>query len=192
MSIAKRVKAALGLAPKPEPDKSAMAKPIPQPTIPSVPSIIKAKRSINELIWHCAATPEGKNFTVKDIDAWHKARGWSGIGYHYVVYRDGTIKAGRDIEKTGAHVEGRNNGTIGACYIGGLSRNGKAAKDTRTAAQRAAMLWLTKKLAATYGLARISGHNQYAQKACPSFDVRTDELGNIPGYKRGKKTGANT
>lgn len=190
MSIRKRIKAALGLAPKPEPDKSAMNKPIPQPSIPSYPSIIKAKRPINELIWHCAATPEGKDYTVKDIDTWHKARGWSGIGYHYVVYRDGTIKAGRDIEKIGSHVAGRNENTIGACYIGGLSRNGKSAKDTRTAAQRASMLWLTKKLAETYGLARISGHNQYASKACPSFDVRNDELGNILGYRRGKKTGA--
>jgi N-acetylmuramoyl-L-alanine amidase len=190
MSIGARIKAALGLAPKPEPDKSAINKPVPQPTIPSTPSIVKAKRPINELIWHCAATPEGKDYSVKDIDAWHKARGWSGIGYHYVVYRDGTIKAGRDIEKTGAHVEGRNTGTVGCCYIGGLDKRGKNPRDTRTVAQRASMIWLTKKLAETYGLARISGHNQYASKACPSFDVRTDQLGNIPGYQRGKKTGA--
>ena len=190
MSVVKKVKAAIGIEPKPEPDKSAIEKPLSSPTVKSAPSIKKARRPVNELIWHCAATPEGKDFTVKDIDAWHKARGWAGIGYHYVVYRDGTIKLGRDIEHTGAHVENHNVGTIGACYIGGLDRRGKNPKDTRTVEQRASMLWLTKELAKVYGLAKISGHNQYAQKACPSFDVRTDQLGNIPGFKRGKKTGA--
>ena len=145
------------------------------------------KRAVHELIWHCAATPEGKDFTVEDIDRWHKARGWSGIGYHFVVYRDGSIHAGRSNEKTGAHVGGRNTGTIGATYIGGVTADGKKAKDTRTAEQRASMLWLTKEITKDRRIKRISGHNQYAAKACPSFDVRTDELGNIPGFVRGHR-----
>lgn len=143
-------------------------------------------RNIRELIWHCSATPEGKDFTVADIDAWHKARGWAGIGYHYVVYRDGSVHRGRPDSMTGAHVVGRNRGTLGAVYIGGTAANGKP-KDTRTAAQKKAMLKLTTDLAEKYSLNLISGHNQYAAKACPSFDVRTDALGNIPGYKAGKK-----
>jgi N-acetylmuramoyl-L-alanine amidase len=188
MSVWKRIKAKVTGAPKPEPDKSAMGKPLKPADVSALPNIIKAKRPVTELIWHCAATPEGKDFTVKDIDAWHKARGWSKIGYHFVIYRDGTIKAGRPVDEVGAHVQNRNAGTIGACYIGGVDARGRNPKDTRTAAQRAAMLWLTKQLAATYGLKIISGHNQYNKgKACPSFDVRRDELGNIPGYVRGIK-----
>lgn len=145
------------------------------------------ERNVFELIWHCAATPEGKDFTVEDIDRWHKDRGWSGIGYHFVVYRDGTIHAGRSNERTGAHVGGHNTGTIGLCYIGGVAADGKTAKDTRTPQQRRAMRALTIDIAKDPRITRISGHNEYAAKACPSFDVRSDELGNIPGFQKGKR-----
>lgn len=138
-------------------------------------------RPVNEIIWHCAATPEGKHFTVADIDGWHKHRGWSGIGYHYVVYLDGSIHVGRPISLVGAHVSGRNRNTIGCVYIGGVAADGKTAKDTRTPAQREAMMALTKKLMLMYPtINKVSGHNQYAQKACPSFDVRKDPLGHLP------------
>ena len=144
-------------------------------------------RKINEIIIHCAATREGQDYTAKQIDQWHKARGWSEIGYHYVVRPDGSIEVGRDISKVGAHVRGRNTGTLGICYIGGVDSANKFAKDTRTPAQKASLLWLTKELAKIHNIKKISGHNQYAAKACPSFDVRKDELGNIPGFKSGNK-----
>lgn len=181
-----------------EPDKSAMAqtvvteppaapaKPKPAPAESKI-ALTKAARHVDELIWHCAATPEGKDFTVNDIRKWHKARGWNDIGYHYVVYRDGTIHTGRPVDQIGAHVAGYNAGTIGACYIGGVTADGARPKDTRTAAQKASMLWLTRELAKLYKLRRISGHNQYAAKACPSFDVRTDGLGNIAGFENGER-----
>lgn len=170
-----------------EPDKSAMAEAVPPgdphgraeaPPNASSFKLLDTGRSINELIWHCAATPEGKDFTVADIRAWHKARGWSDIGYHFVVYRDGRIMLGRPIGQIGSHVAGRNTGTIGACYIGGVSADGKHAVDTRTGPQRGAMLWLTEQLLAKFPtIKKVSGHNEYAAKACPSFDVRKDPLG---------------
>lgn len=149
----------------------------------------KARRPVAGLIWHCAATPEGRHVTVDQIRAWHKARGWSDIGYHYVVLLDGTIVEGRPIEKLGAHVGGHNAGTIGAVYVGGVDKNTLRPKDTRTPKQKAAMLWLTKALADLYpGLNRISGHNEWTNaKACPSFKVPADDLGNIPGFKKGKR-----
>lgn len=173
---------------RPEPDKSAMAQPPPVaaagPDIARPPpnaaalKLVTSARLIDEIIWHCAATPEGKDFTVADIRAWHKARGWSDIGYHYVVYRDGRIMVGRPIGQIGAHVAGHNTGTIGGCYIGGVAADGKTAKDTRTAAQRASMLWLTQELRGKFRAIRtVTGHNQYDKgKACPSFDVRRDPL----------------
>lgn len=140
----------------------------------------KAKRTINEVIIHCAATPEGKDFTVADITRWHKERGFSTIGYHWVVYRDGSVHAGRLEASIGAHVSGHNADTLGVCYIGGLSANGTIAKDTRTPAQRAALTDLVKALVAKYPtIKKISGHNQYAAKACPSFDVRKDPLSKL-------------
>ena len=73
-------------------------------------------RHINEIIIHCSATPEGRDYTVADIDRWHKARGWRGIGYHYVIYRDGSVHAGRPVEQIGAHCTGHNANSIGICY----------------------------------------------------------------------------
>jgi N-acetylmuramoyl-L-alanine amidase len=183
---------------RPEPDKSAMAAPVsasgtgavsktaaPLVDIAASPPnaaslvLLDTARPIRELIWHCSATPEGKDFTVADIRAWHKARGWSDIGYHYVVYRDGRIMPGRPVGQVGSHVAGHNTGTVGCCYIGGVTADGSRAKDTRTAAQRASMLWLTEQLIAKHPIKRVSGHNQFAAKACPSFDVRQDALGKL-------------
>lgn len=128
-------------------------------------------RTINEIIVHCSATPEGKDFTAADIDRWHRERGFNRIGYHWVVYRDGTVVAGRPESLIGAHCRGHNGHSIGICYIGGLTPDGKAAKDTRTSAQRAALYALLKKLLTRYPGAKIYGHRDFAAKACPSFDA---------------------
>lgn len=138
------------------------------------------------LIWHCTATPEGRPVSVAEIDRWHKERGWSEIGYHFVVHLDGRIERGRNIEETGAHVQGHNVGSIGAVYVGGIERDGDP-KDTRTAAQKKAMLDLTVAITNDPRILRVAGHNEFAQKACPSFDVRKDGLGNIPGFKGGRR-----
>lgn len=137
-------------------------------------------RPINLLVWHCAATPEGKPFTAADIDRWHKQQGWAGIGYHYVVLLDGTIQKGRPVETVGAHVQGHNTGSIGCVYIGGVDKDNRFAKDTRTPPQKAAMIQLTKDLLKQFPtIKRIAGHNEFANKACPSFKVPDDPLGKL-------------
>ena len=140
--------------------------------------LVISKRNIKEIIVHCSATPEGKDFTVADITRWHKDRGFTTIGYHYVVYRDGSVHNGRDVNVSGAHCTGHNSISIGVCYIGGCEANSKKAKDTRTEAQKKALLDLLKKLKALYPKAKIHGHRDFANKACPSFDA-TKEYANI-------------
>lgn len=127
-------------------------------------------RKINKIILHCAATPEGKHFTVEDIDSWHKKRGFKCIGYHYVIYLDGTIAQGRTEDQIGAHCTGENKDSIGICYIGGCDKNGKP-KDTRTQAQKESMVILIKDILNRYNLkdSDIHFHYEYANKACPSF-----------------------
>ena len=131
-------------------------------------------RKINEIIVHCAATPEGKNFKAADIDRWHRERKMKCIGYHYVVDLDGTVEPGRPESEIGAHCLGHNQYSIGVCYVGGLAANDKTPKDTRTAAQKEALLALLKKLRAKYPKASIHGHRDFAAKACPSFDATTE------------------
>lgn len=131
-------------------------------------------RNITKIIVHCSATPEGRDYSVADIDRWHKQRGWQGIGYHYVVYRDGSVHPGRPVEQIGAHTSGHNANSIGVCYIGGVAADGKTPKDTRTPAQRAALRDLVELLRAEYPNATIHGHREFANKACPSFNVKTD------------------
>lgn len=131
-------------------------------------------RKIDKILVHCAATPEGKDFTVEDIDKWHKARGFKKIGYHFVIYNDGSIHKGRDIEEVGAHCTGHNSRSIGICYIGGVAKDGKTPKDTRTEPQKNALLELLRELKGKYPKAEIYGHRDFAPKACPSFDAKTE------------------
>jgi N-acetylmuramoyl-L-alanine amidase len=135
----------------------------------------KSKRTIREIIIHCSATPEGRDYTVEDIRRWHKEQGWSDIGYHYVVYRNGHIEPGRNVDTIGAHCTGHNSNSIGICYIGGVARDGKTAKDTRTLAQKAALLSLLVDLRKLYPNAIIIGHRDYDNgKECPSFNAKTE------------------
>lgn len=150
------------------------------PPVSDVFTMRPAKRRIDEIIVHCTATPEGRDVSVETIRGWHKAQGWKDIGYHWVVLLDGTVKPGRPESEIGSHVAGHNTGTLGVVYVGGVAADGKTAKDTRTPAQRAALLVHVKALIARYpAVVKVTGHNQYANKACPSFDVRKGELGRL-------------
>jgi N-acetylmuramoyl-L-alanine amidase len=139
----------------------------------------KSKRTITEIIVHCTATPEGKDYTVDDIRKWHTAkppqgRGWSDIGYHYVIDRKGHILPGRDVDIIGAHCDGHNAHSIGVVYIGGVSAlNGKP-KDTRTLAQKAALIRCLTELKRIYPQAKIYGHCNFSSKECPCFDAKTE------------------
>lgn len=144
-------------------------------------------RKITHIVLHCSATKEGRRVTVQDIDRWHRDRGFNGIGYHYVVYIDGSIHEGRDLSKAGAHVSGHNATTIGICYVGGLDAAGKP-KDTRTPEQKAALFYLLQRLKEQFPAAVICGHRDFSPdlngngtiepgeyiKACPCFDARDE------------------
>lgn len=136
------------------------------------------KRTIKELIVHCSATPEGKDYNVDTIRQWHLQRGFSDIGYHYVIYRDGSIHIGRDESIIGAHCTGHNTNSIGVCYIGGCASDGKTPKDTRTTEQKQSLVKLLKELKTKYPQASIHGHRDFSSKACPSFDA-TKEYSSI-------------
>ena len=133
-------------------------------------------RKITKIILHCSATPEGKDYTVEQIRQWHtlpkpKGNGWKDIGYHFVVYRDGSIHKGRPVEQIGAHCTGHNANSIGVCYIGGCAADGETPKDTRTAAQKEALRRLVAELQTQYPGATVHCHNEFANKACPSFKI---------------------
>ncbi|MDB0601078.1 N-acetylmuramoyl-L-alanine amidase [Tenacibaculum maritimum] len=144
-------------------------------------------RLIKHIVVHCSATIERQSFTAKDIDRWHKQRGWKGNGYHYVIGLNGAVEKGRPDWQIGAHVKGYNRHSIGVVYIGGLAKN-LAPKDTRTHAQKYALQTLLKNLKQKYPFAKIVGHRDFSkdlngngviepfefQKACPCFDAKNE------------------
>lgn len=103
-------------------------------------------RAIQHIVIHCSATAEGKEITAADVDKWHKAKGWEGIGYHFFIKLDGTIELGRRIKQIGSHVAGHNKNSIGICYAGGVETDNKTPKDTRTKAQMESMKKLVQDL----------------------------------------------
>lgn len=145
-------------------------------------------RLINEIIVHCEATPEGEEFSDESVSACHKQRKFSSyvkngktwyIGYHYIVHLDGSIHACRPESIKGCHCSGHNTNSIGVSYVGGCPpRTDKnwmnKAKDTRTPAQKAALLKLLKELKAKYPNAKIYPHYKFANKACPSFNAEEE------------------
>lgn len=134
-------------------------------------------RRISLIIIHCSGVRPGQLSSARQIDTWHRNLGWDGIGYHYVIRRDGTIEKGRPETVKGAHCKGHNAHSIGVCYEGGLDSSGKAA-DTRTAAQRESLRSLVKELLERYPKAQVYGHCHFNKfKACPCFDVNGERYG---------------
>ena len=146
----------------------------------------KSKRRIDEIIVHCTASREGQEQTVEQIRRDHTTpvskggRGWSDIGYHYVVYLDGTVHEGRNVDVSGAHAANHNANSIGVVYVGGVENRPGVPyaqlkpKDTRTEQQKASLLALLMDLRKLYPTARIIGHRDVDThgKACPSFDAK--------------------
>jgi len=147
----------------------------------------RSKRRIDYIAVHCTASKEGVPMTVEQIRSIHRKQGWSDIGYHYVVYLDGTVHIGRDVHISGAHVSGYNAHSIGVVYVGGVDNRMKA-KDTRTAKQRHALMSLLVDLRKLYPTAKIQGHRDFSPdknhngiiepsewiKQCPSFDAKSE------------------
>ena len=128
-------------------------------------------RTITLIIIHCSAVKPWQESGVREIDRWHRAKGWKSCGYHYVVRRDGTVEVGRPVEEVGAHCLNRNRHSIGICYEGGLDASGNPA-DTRTEAQKKALRELLQQLHAQFPRAIIAGHNVFnPMKACPCFNA---------------------
>lgn len=131
-------------------------------------------RDIDKIIIHCSATREGQDVSIETIRRWHVVeRGWTDIGYHYVIGLDGSIHKGRLNNVQGAHTKGQNKNSLGICYTGGCDQDLKP-KDTRTDEQKRSFLILLEGLKSIYPKAKIYGHNQFSDKACPSFNVEKE------------------
>lgn len=130
-------------------------------------------RDLNRIILHCSATKEGQDFSAATIRQWHvKGNGWRDIGYHWVIRLDGSIEVGRPLDEAGAHTKGHNKDSVGVCYIGGCDADGKP-KDTMSPEQEKAWRMIVLSLRTLYGNhITIHGHNEFANKACPSFTVK--------------------
>lgn len=127
-------------------------------------------RAINKIVIHCSASHQ--NVDVDDIRKWHvNERGWSDIGYHYVITSDGDVQEGRPMYKSGAHVAGHNHDSIGVCWVGGYK-----GVDNRTDAQKLAMRELVMRLIVEFDIEpnNVLGHCDFegVTKTCPNFDVQ--------------------
>lgn len=131
-------------------------------------------RTINKIILHSTATKEGKDYNSNDIRQWHINRGWTDIGYHYVIKLDGTIQEGRDIRQFGAHTKNHNYNSIGIVYVGGVDNELKP-KDTRTIEQKESLYQLIDELLMAYDLDidDVYCHYQLGKTLCPSFKIET-------------------
>lgn len=129
-------------------------------------------KSYKYIAIHCSATSPNYDIGVEKIREWHTAKGWSDVGYHYVIKRDGTVEKGRADNMPGAHVEGYNSVSLGICLVGGVNTKLQP-EDNFTPAQWASLTNLVRTLHTTYPTAKIQGHRDFpgVSKACPSFDV---------------------
>lgn len=132
-------------------------------------------RTINELIVHCADTPAGMDIGADEIRRWHTdpepaGNGWSDIGYHYVIRRNGEVEVGRAVEIVGAHCRGSNFNSLGVCLVGGRGETG-GADFNFTRAQMDSLETLYADLQDWFAGIKITGHRDHAGKPCPSFNV---------------------
>lgn len=130
-------------------------------------------RVINEIIIHCSATKPSMNIGADWIREVHiNEKGYNDIGYHFVIRRNGAVEDGRQVHLIGAHCLKHNSKTIGICLTGGISNTGRA-EDNFTPEQFESTQLLINALVEQFpGIKKLSGHKDYANKACPCFNVR--------------------
>jgi N-acetyl-anhydromuramyl-L-alanine amidase AmpD len=141
----------------------------------------KPLTDVRYLVVHCAATPPDMDIGAKEIDAWHRQRGFECIGYHQVIRRDGRVEAGRPINVQGAHALGFNSISLGVSLVGGCKRGeggALVAENNFTPAQFAALAGVLRAWKQMYPNAKVLGHRDLPSesarlKDCPSFDVRS-------------------
>jgi len=140
---------------------------------------------IKYIVIHCSATRATMDIGAKTIGHWHKERGWSRIGYHFVIRRDGSIELGRPLDMVGAHTKGHNRNSWGICLIGGVDTDNKP-ENNFTDAQFTSLRILIEGLKARAPEAEVLGHRDLSPdangdgviqkwewlKACPCFYAR--------------------
>jgi N-acetyl-anhydromuramyl-L-alanine amidase AmpD len=130
------------------------------------------KRPIDEIIVHCAATKPSMNIGAEWIRRIHiHEKKWRDIGYHFVIRRNGAIEDGRPLDQVGAHCSGHNTGTIGICMVGGISETGRPENNFTPAQFESVQLLIYSLVKVHPSIIKLSGHNDYANTACPSFNV---------------------
>tara|TARA_R110000772_G_scaffold31754_2_gene78065 strand:+ start:1304 stop:1810 length:507 start_codon:yes stop_codon:yes gene_type:complete len=143
------------------------------------------KHNRHTAVMHVSATKMSQDYTIEDCKRYHKSKGWSDIGYHFYIEKDGTLHQGRPLDKNGAHVSGFNSGTIGICTEGGLDERG-VPKDTMTDLQRLTVEGLLLSLKIENPKMKVKGHRDYSPdlngnnviekheflKACPCYDAQ--------------------
>jgi N-acetylmuramoyl-L-alanine amidase len=127
---------------------------------------------IKYLTIHCAATPEGRNVQPATIAQWDIAK-FGQESYHWIITLDGAMHRRLQDNVRGAHTGGHNTGNIGVVYVGGMDKLMHRARDTRTEAQKKALLTLCRTYLARYPGIKILGHRDWpgVKKDCPSFNV---------------------
>jgi N-acetylmuramoyl-L-alanine amidase len=132
------------------------------------------RKSTKYIVIHCSATRASMDVGAKEIRQWHKAKGWSEIGYHFVIRRNGVVEKGRGIDQVGSHVKGYNANSIGICMAGGISNNSLQPENNFTAAQWVSLKATLSMLVKKYPAAKVLGHRDFPKvaKACPCFDAK--------------------
>ena len=131
---------------------------------------LSRRAKTNVIVLHHAAA---HTCTAQQIDNWHKGNGWSGIGYHFFIRKDGSIYRGRPEWAVGAHASGRNSDTIGVCVEGNYEE-----EKTMPQAQKEAVKEVLRYLKGKYPKAELKGHRDVGATGCPGKYYPMSEMVN--------------
>jgi N-acetylmuramoyl-L-alanine amidase len=132
------------------------------------------RKRTNWLVLHCSATRAIQDIGLREVTQWHRANGWSGCGYHFIIRRSGKLETGRALESIGTHVKGHNLDSVGICLVGGLNNQTFKPENNYTPQQWDTLRKLLTGLLKKYPKAKVLGHRDFAgvAKACPCFGAK--------------------
>ena len=143
---------------------------------------VRSINTIRDFIVHCSDSDYDYHDDISVIDEWHKERGWTCVGYHYFIKKNGEFQRGRPVGTIGAHCKGHNHNSVGICLSGKTDFN---------TIQYRALRGVFKRLLISFNMFGTRRSNFYIfhhrdynpNKTCPNFDLDKDANIYIPGYK---------